>query len=1326
MISESLTKVMKISSLLAVGFPRLRTAKLSFLLAVPFLLGSASMSTVSSGNAPFTFNNTNNLNTARYGHTATLLPNGNVLVAGGLDSTNSAVASAELYDPASGTSAATGSLNTARAFHTATLLPNGNVLVAGGVDSTNSAVASAELYDSASGTWSATGSLNTARSSHTATLLPNGNVLVSGGSGGSGGLTSAELYDPASGTWIATGTLNAGRFNHTATLLPNGNVLVAGGGGFNVILASAELYDSASGTWSATGSLNTARYHHTATLLPNGMVLVAGGFNANSGSIFASAELYDPASGTWSATGSLNTARYNHTATLLANGNVLVTGGLDSSTVNVLASAELYDPASGSWSATGSLNTGRFYHTATLLPNGNVLAAGGSDSSNGHSLASAELYDPDSGSWTVTGSLNTARFFHTATLLPNGMVLVAGGLDSSNNNSASAELYDPASGAWTATGNLNTARRAHTATLLPNGMVLVAGGINGVPLASAELYDPASGTWATTGNLNTGRDQQTAILLANGKVLVAAGVDSSFNASASAELYDPASGTWTATGSLATARVGQIATLLPNGNVLVAGGHNNLTDTYLASAELYDPASGTWSATGSLATARQKVDDTATLLPNGKVLVRGGYNGGYLTSAELYDPASGTWSATGSLATTRYSHTATLLPNGKVLVAGGSDGSNALASAELYDTGLGFVTPDWQPQIATVTSPLILGSSLTLTGSRFQGISQASGGNFQDSSTNYPVVQLRSIDSSQVAFLSVDPTTGWSDTSFTSVLVNNFPLGPALVTVFTNGIPSDAKYVVVSLYTISVSASPIAGGTVGGGGEYASGSSVTVTATPNSCYSFTNWTENGSVVSTSANYAFTASSDRTLVANFTQISDTITVNAGTGGTASGSGTFACGSSVTVTATPDSCHTFTNWTEGSNVVSTSASYAFTASSDRTLVANFTQISYAIIATAGTGGTATGSGSYACGSSVTVTATPNSGFGFVNWTESQLVVSTSSSYTFTAGANRTLTANFAPIIQVTVKTNLSGPTFTVDGNTYSSAQTFSWTSGSSHTIATTSPQSGGTGTQYVWSGWSDGGAISHTVAPTANKTYTASFTKQYFLTMSAGTGGKVSPASGWKNSGAIVSLTATPTNTTLVSYSFSGWTGSGTGSFSGTTNPVSIVMGGPITETASFVQNPVNVTVQTNPIGLSFSVDGTPYTATQIFSWQPGSSHTIATSSPQNGATGVRYLWKTWSDAGTISHSVSPTTNKTYTANFTTQYFLTMSAGTGGTVTPASGWKNSGTAVSITAKPSTGYSFTSWTGTGTGSFSGTTNPSSITMGGPISETATFTHN
>jgi hypothetical protein len=124
--------------------------------------------------------------------------------------------------------------------------------------------------------------------------------------------------------------------------------------------------------------------------------------------------------------------------------------------------------------------------------------------------------------------------------------------------------------------------------------------------------------------------------------------------------------------------------------------------------------------------------------------------------------------------------------------------------------------------------------------------------------------------------------------------------------------------------------------------------------------------------------------------------------------------------------------------------------------------------------------------------------------------------------------------------------------------------------------------------------------------------------------------------------------------------------------------------------------------------------------------PGSSHAIATTSPQSGGTGVQYVWFKWNDHGAISHTVTPTTNTTYTATFNTQYYLTMSHGTGGRVNPGSVWKNSGAIVSITAAPANDYSFSSWTGTGTGAYSGTNNPASVTMDGPITETATFIHN
>lgn len=326
--------------------------------------------------------------TARYQHTATLLLNGKVLVAGGANLSAYWIASAELYDPISDLWSVTGSLTTARTYHTATLLPNGKVLVVGGLGVAGY-TASAELYDPSTGAWTTTGNLATARGYHTATLLPNGKVLVTGGFNSTLApsiLSNAELYDPATGAWTTTGNLGTGRVYHTATMLPNGKVLVAGG--MNIIgLSSAELYNPDSGSWTYAKGLNEIRLVHTATLLPNGKVLVAGGkFIAQS----KTAELYDPASDTWMPTGSLATDRDNHTATLLPTGKVLVTGG--ESAAGWLTSAELYDPSSGTWVATGSLVTPRTLHTATLLPNGKALVAGGYDISTLNPLTSAELY----------------------------------------------------------------------------------------------------------------------------------------------------------------------------------------------------------------------------------------------------------------------------------------------------------------------------------------------------------------------------------------------------------------------------------------------------------------------------------------------------------------------------------------------------------------------------------------------------------------------------------------------------------------------------------------------------------------------------------------------------------------------------------------------------------------------------------------------------------------------------------------------------------------------------------------------------------------------
>jgi hypothetical protein len=341
------------------------------------------------------------------------------------------------------------------------------------------------------------------------------------------------------------------------------------------------------------------------------------------------------AAGLFGATGSLVSGRDNHTATLLPNGKVLVAGGHNSG--GALASAEIYNPATGIFTATGSMTTARYYHTAELLPNGKVLITGGS---NGSHLRSAELYDPATGVFSVTGSLWSGRYNHTTTLLPNGKVLVAGGKydsvplnDGSGRSTigglyASTEIYDPAAGSFSASGSMSTVRQNHSATLLPNGNLLIAGGSNSAGgLTSSELYNLVTGNFSVTGNMTVARDKTKATRLPNGKVLVTGGygiVGGSYTFLTSTEVYDPVSGLWSSTGSLAAARENFNTTLLPNGKVLVTGGYIIVggSATFLASAEVYDPVSGLWSTTGNLSTARNY--HTSTLLPNGKVLTCGG------------------------------------------------------------------------------------------------------------------------------------------------------------------------------------------------------------------------------------------------------------------------------------------------------------------------------------------------------------------------------------------------------------------------------------------------------------------------------------------------------------------------------------------------------------------------------------------------------------------------------------------------------------------------------------------------------------------------------
>jgi hypothetical protein len=303
-----------------------------------------------------------------------------------------------------------------RSGHSATLLPDGKVLIVGGMRHNQDFYRSAELYDPATGKFQPTGEMSLARVGQAAVLLRSGKVLIAGGWIGHGCTDSAELYDPAMGKFTTISKMTTKRGGPSATLLANGDVLITGGadrGDTPGGIASAEVFHAATLTFEPVGSMHYGRISHTATLLNDGRVLIAGGRGEG---LTASAELYDPKTKQFGPTGNLLTARYKHTAGLLPDGRVLIAGGSDERDWRgSMSSAEIYDAHTGKFTATSPLNDGRFKlpDEAVRLASGQLLVAGGSKQ--------VEVYNPATGKFLVaSGQLSDAWHFMTETRLKDG------------------------------------------------------------------------------------------------------------------------------------------------------------------------------------------------------------------------------------------------------------------------------------------------------------------------------------------------------------------------------------------------------------------------------------------------------------------------------------------------------------------------------------------------------------------------------------------------------------------------------------------------------------------------------------------------------------------------------------------------------------------------------------------------------------------------------------------------------------------------------------------------------------------------------------------
>jgi hypothetical protein len=664
-------------------------------------------------------------------------------------------------DPNCSFSGAPGAFNTSlitmttqRTGHTATLLSDGRVFIAGGYNSTDGFLLSTELYDPSANAFSASTPLSVHRAYHTATLMGDNQVLIAGGianpgdsttgPGPGGYLAGTEIYDPTSGSVTLGQPMEEYKALHTATLQADGGVYLFGGLGTittTYVAASGSLQTGSTVTFNSPCAMPSAcsnfslapnasapiqSYNLNFSQLSVSLGVQATGMIKDGYILFSSANV-SFASGTVvfgfqgtnppGSDGGQGTSCSNLQGAAVCLAGVRVTCGSSGNcgqiTLNNISLSAMSDTM-----ACGASGCGTVYVSTTPVgtdPNnvGGAVSAYIDLTGKNYSVAIAtivinsmifgdeEQYSPAANTWTFANHPNYGSiesYGHAAVLRPNDSILATGGLTCS----AAVPTIAPCSPAnqnlrtllyyrsfATGSASLQTARANHTSTLLSSGTILTAGGenVSGF-LNSAEILNPNGNSVTATGSMSYPRALHTATLLVNGNVLVAGGqtdVGGSTQTTATAEIYFSALGAWAMTGSMQNARQNHGMLLLPDGTVLVAGG-NQLGGSYLSSAEVYASTTGLWSATASLPYSASNL--AMTLLRDGAVLACGGINaGGPVKNAAIYTPGSG-WVSVDPMPAALYNHQATLLPDGRVLVTGGDNGGGETSSSYIFNPNM--------------------------------------------------------------------------------------------------------------------------------------------------------------------------------------------------------------------------------------------------------------------------------------------------------------------------------------------------------------------------------------------------------------------------------------------------------------------------------------------------------------------------------------------------------------------------------------------------------------------------------------------------------------